>query len=356
MTRSFLVEGLVFLYVLSSCQSKDDNARIMIEWNEEGRKAIGIIIPHSMTGDISEDEISGIIKIRRQGDETPILGEFKIQHQKVFFHPVIPFTRGVTYEVSRDNKMIGTFGIELPAEKAEVLHVYPTSDTVPENMLKIYIQFSLPMRSGDALQHISLIKDGRDTLKDVFLDLQNELWSNDQTMLTLWLDPGRIKRGLQPNELLGPPLEKGHHYTLIVHKGWDAQEGVALQTSFEKKFYTGDRDDQLPGIMQWQLSLPKANTKDSLLIQLNEPLDYQSVKHSVAIYDGNNFLTGRIGVSNNERHLIFYPDDPWKAGKYILDVAPGLEDRAGNNLVQPFDNDLKKPRVKAITSRSFTIQ
>lgn len=353
-TRPFFIGGLVFLAAFISCKSKDDNVEILIEW--KGRKPTGIIIPHSMIGNVSQDEVSDIIKIKKRGNETAILGDFKVLLHETVFHPVIPFTRGTTYEVSRNEKVVGSFAIELPKEKAEVLNIYPTADTVPENMLKIYIQFSLPMQPGDALRHISLIKDDRDTLKNVFLDLQNELWSNDQTMLTLWLDPGRIKRGLQPNELLGPPLGKGHHYTLVVHKGWDTEEGVALQTSFKKKFFTGDRDDQMPDIMKWQLSSPRAGTKDSLLVQLNEPLDYQSVKHSVGIYDSDGVVRGRIEIGNNERHFIFYPDAPWKAGKHILDVAPGLEDRAGNNLVQLFDNDLKKPRIEPISSRSFNIQ
>ncbi|HEX2629239.1 MAG TPA: hypothetical protein VHM26_09510, partial [Chitinophagaceae bacterium] len=75
-----------------------------------------------------------------------------------------------------------------------------------------------------------------------------------------------------------------------------------------------------------------------------------------AIYDGNKLITGRIEVTNNERHCTFYPDESWKPGKYLLDIETDLEDRAGNNLIQPFDNDLKKSRNKEITPRFFTIQ
>ena len=81
--------------------------------------------------------------------------------------------------------------------------IYPTQDTVPENLLKIYLQFSKPMREGQALRHIELLKNNRDTLPGVFLDLQPELWNVDRTTLTVWLDPGRIKRDLQPNGPIG---------------------------------------------------------------------------------------------------------------------------------------------------------
>ena len=40
-----------------------------------------------------------------------------------------------------------------------------------------------------------------------FLDLQPELWNAEGTVLTLWLDPGRIKRDLIPNKELGIPLK-----------------------------------------------------------------------------------------------------------------------------------------------------
>ena len=77
---------------------------------------------------------------------------------------------------------------------------------MPENLLKIYLRFSHPMREGQSDKYISLIKNGKDTLPDVFLNLQPELWNEDRTVLTVWLDPGRIKRDLQPNLKLGNPL------------------------------------------------------------------------------------------------------------------------------------------------------
>ena len=138
------------------------------------------------------------------------------------FKPLIPFTRGLRYRVTVNNKTIGI--IEIPpapaSDEAKVIAVYPTLDTIPENLLKIYIEFSKPMREGEALQHLVLIKNGKDTLQSTFLDLDPELWNNDRTVLTLWLDPGRIKRGLQPNLAMGPPLTRGNKYTLIVKQEW----------------------------------------------------------------------------------------------------------------------------------------
>ena len=65
------------------------------------------------------------------------------------------------------------------------------------------------MQEGQALENITVIKNGKDTIPSIFLDLQPELWNKERTILTLWLDPGRIKRDLQPNKKLGLPLELG---------------------------------------------------------------------------------------------------------------------------------------------------
>ena len=133
-----------------------------------------------------------------------------LRMMRVIFKPMIAFTRGLKYKVYVRNELIDEIAdtdLLIQSTAPEVVAVYPALDTLPENLLKFYIRFSKPMQEGDELQHIHLIKDGRDTMSSVFLDL--ELWNNERTMLTLWLDPGRIKRELQPNKLLGPPLNKG---------------------------------------------------------------------------------------------------------------------------------------------------
>ena len=55
------------------------------------------------------------------------------------------------------------------------------------------------MEEGRSTRYVVLVKEGVDTLKGTFLDLQPELWNDDATELTLWLDPGRIKLDLIPN-------------------------------------------------------------------------------------------------------------------------------------------------------------
>ena len=53
-----------------------------------------------------------------------------------------------------------------------------------------------------------------------FLELDEELWSPDGDSLHLVFDPGRIKRGLKPREEVGPVLEAGKSYSLVIDREW----------------------------------------------------------------------------------------------------------------------------------------
>jgi hypothetical protein len=357
MTRLLLMGSLVFLLLLPACKNNDDKAAVIIEW--EGNRASGIIIPGHLLKGVSKKETKEIVSVTRKGDTTVILGDYTVLEYETVFHPLISFTRGNTYEIRREGKVVATFTIPWPdaSVKAEVVHIYPSADTLPENLLKFYIQFSLPMQEGNALDHIILIKDGTDTLKNTFLELQQELWSNDRKTLTVWFDPGRIKRDLQPNKLLGPPLEKGHHYQLIIDKGWDTGEGVAMQSSFGKKFVTTARDDASPDMTKWKIIPPAKLNMDPLAVEFEEPMNYDW-GGCFSVYDSSgNYIFGRVEIGRNEKSLLFYPEARWAPGVHTIHICPQIEDVAGNSFDHLFDNDLTQPRSgKVMLTRPFTIR
>ena len=84
-----------------------------------------------------------------------------------------------------------------------VLMIYPSTDVLPANLLKFYLQFSRPMRETDAIfDHIRIIDDQGNVIEDPWR--RAPLWSNDGTRLTLLIHPGRIKTGVNLNLDLGP--------------------------------------------------------------------------------------------------------------------------------------------------------
>lgn len=346
--------SLAVFFLLDSCQpnrNSDKPEEVQIIWN--GRKAEKIAISKKLTGELDKAQAEKQVLIYLgTNNDIPILGEYELTADEVIFTPLIPFTRGKTYKVKVNGKLVNEIEIDTDVVVAvpSVEEVYPTRDTVPENLLKIYIKFSQPMKEGEALQHIALIKNDRDTLPDEFLDLQPELWNKDRTMLTLWFDPGRIKRDLQPNLKMGPPLTKGNEYTLLIKKEWQDQDGIQLMDVFRKNFITTQRDSNSPDVLDWGYTIPRAGTKHAIIIDFKQPMDYLVAKNAIHILDKNKKeVSGSYDLTNGESRLKFTPDSTWIKGDYYLQAEGRLEDLAGNNLDHLFDVDNTQKEVKENT-------
>jgi hypothetical protein len=358
--RSCIIGSLIFSFLLAGCIEKNDkNNSISILW--EQKKAVGIFIPQKLLSSVPKDSIEQLLQIHLQGSKVSILGKYIRTNDAIEFHPLIAFTHGLKYEVHLADKLLAE--VEIPPTDTNdapvVVSVYPMKDTLPGNLLKFYIQFSKPMQEGEALNHIRLIKNDRDTLSSVFLDLQPELWNNERTILTLWLDPGRIKRDLQPNKTLGPPLQPGEHYQLLIDDDWQDAEGALLKKDYQKSFFTAVRDSLSPVPETWTIYAPKAGTNQQLIISFNESLDHVLVKNTMRIIDAHgNIVNGIFNVNDPGSVLYFVPLAVWKPGKYTLEIESRLEDLAGNNLNRLFDTDLtqKQKAPKDIFKRSFEIR
>jgi len=59
-------------------------------------------------------------------------------------------------------------------DKPVVLAVYPTSNEVPENLLRMYIEFSQPMKTVGNIEKIKLIDEHKNEVKNVFFNNVHE--------------------------------------------------------------------------------------------------------------------------------------------------------------------------------------
>lgn len=343
------------LMLAAGCDRSESGALSVIE---EGGKATGIQIPTSL---LEVHDTTGL-RVSMEGNKTPMLGKFKPSAEGLTFVPVVPLTRGKTYVVSSRAGALATITVaKVDAPAPELLAVYPTADTVPENLLKVYLRFSTPMMEGRSASFVHLLKDGRDTMSGTFLDLQPELWNQEGTVLTLWLDPGRIKLDLIPNKEMGNPLTKGMHYELVVGSGWRSKEGAAMRDVVRKRFFVGERDDKSPEINTWKMELPAAGSQQPFRLQFNESLDRMLIESGILVLDEERKpVAGKFGVGSEDSTLEFIPDNLWSKGSYFISVEPRLEDLAGNNLNRLFETDLSKPgarkQEKSIYERGFSIQ
>lgn len=349
-TRQHLIRlcapcSLIFFvaYLSVACHQPEDD-RITIRWT--GKRATGIAIPKWLVQPLPVDSLSQRLSVRLTGKKTAILGTYQLVDDAVIFEPLVPFTRGLRYIVWMENNRLGKVAIPSLAagDKPALLAIYPSQDSLPNNLLKIYLHFSRPMREGQSQRYVALLKNKTDTLPGVFLDLQPELWNADRTTLTLWLDPGRIKRDLQPNKRLGAPLLTGLNYQLVVSADWPDQQGALLGKITTKPFLTVPRDSLSPTPTRWTTHPPKPGSVQPLNVGFGEALDYGLLTEALhVINEAGNTVSGVWQLGDEERQGGFKPDQPWQAGRYRLRIEGRLEDLAGNNLNRLFDRDLTRP-------------
>ena len=242
-----------------------------------------------------------------------------------------------------------------------LLAVHPAGDTLPENLLRWYLEFSQPMRPGQARDHVRLLNDKGQEDQTAFLDTSEELWDPEGRRLTLLFDPGRVKRGIRTNLEQGRPLQAGRSYRLRVEAGWQDLAGRRLAMPFEKTIVAAGADHEEPDPMSWELQLPIVGTRDPLVATFGEPLDHALAARLIRVLAPRGRpVAGRTQLRDADRVWTFMPDSAWAVGIHEIEVSPELEDPAGNRPGRAFDHEAgatpgaapQGPIVRAFAPRS----
>ena len=298
-----------------------------------------------------------------KGDQPPMLGSYELTSDGVRFRPRFPLERGIEYrgvfdwpigggrrgsatEVGRHLRLAETFVIpvSLAGPPASVLAMYPSGPEVPENLLRLYIQFSAPMSQGNCYRRLHLRDDTTGTeVQQPFLELPQELWSPDGTRLTLLLEPGRVKRELVPRQDLGPILVSGRTYSLTVDSTWPDADGRPLGAGARKVFRAAKTESRRLDPNSWTIATPPAGTREPLSVRFPKPLDRAMLERVLRVLRPAEVeIAGTISITDSETRWTFKPREPWSAGHYVLVVSARLEDPAGNSIGRPFEIDLKR--------------
>jgi hypothetical protein len=287
-----------------------------------------------------------------KADRPAVLGSYRVKDNVLRFEPRFPLQAGLRYRAVFDpsglpggqgKPVAAEFALPRPPSEATtvVRHVYPSASVLPENQLKFYLHFSAPMSRGEAYPHIRLLDASGKAIDLPFLELDEELWDPTGKRFTLLFDPGRIKRGLRPREEVGPAVEEGKSYTLVIDRRWADTQGNPLKESFRKRFRAGPPEDRPVDPKTWKIEAPAADGHKPLRVSFPRPLDHALVQRVLWVTgpDGGR-LEGTVAVTDEETRWHFTPKRPWRAGAYQLDVETTLEDLAGNRIGRPFELDV----------------
>lgn len=275
----------------------------------------------------------------------PMLGEYSLSNGDLTFKPRFAVSPGVRTRAvyhpptGRDVEAIFEGSAAPHYAATSITQIYPTADALPANLLRLYIQFSAPMRKGTAWQYIRLLDESGTLVKLPFLELDQELWDREGRRLTVLFDPGRIKRGVLPREQEGPALVEGRSYILLIDSRWPDENGQPLLRELSKRFRVTSELRQGIDLKQWKLQSPSAGSRNPLTLEFPTPLDFALQQRMIQVLHNGTEVVGKVTVEAGEKQWRFTPDALWKAGVYEVRVDTALEDLAGNKVGRPFDVD-----------------
>ena len=307
---------------------------------------------------MTEDEWQSILRVRvvQEGSEQlpPVAGTYDVSGSEIGFRPLFGFDDGRRYRVEfMPANLPGGVGSSITPVTTDIENpkalltpttivdrVYPTSDTVPENQLRLYLHFSAPMGLKGGLDYIKLLDTAGVEVKDPFLPLDAEFWNADRTRFTVFFDPGRVKRGILPNKEMGRSLTEGHPYTLVVSREWRDGQGLPLKEDFTRTFRVGPPDEKPLDEQTWRVQSPTAGNRAPLAVTFPEPLDHGLLLRALGVVSASGAaVEGQTNIEPGETRWTFTPRESWKSGDYRLRVLSILEDLAGNRIGRAFEVD-----------------
>lgn len=276
-------------------------------------------------------------------------GEWTTAAGRQVFVPKYPLKPGTKYRITGGGSPLDVRVPELPRGKpARLTHIYPAATELPANVLRFYLEFDRPMPRGDVYKYIGVYTEAG--MKDVqpFVELDAELWNEDQTRLTLLIDPGRIKKEVKPRIDLGPVFEAGKKYTLVVSGKWPTLDGTPLGADVRKPITAVDPIGTAIDLKGWKVT-PPADPAGPLAVAFGRPLDHPILMRALSVVgpDGKP-VAGKGAAADDDRAWKFRPTTPWSAGTYTLRVDMVLEDVCGNRIGTPFEVDLLRPAPKEV--------
>ncbi|MER5513860.1 hypothetical protein [Streptomyces sp. NPDC002763] len=212
------------------------------------------------------------------------------------------------------------------------IRISPQATALPANTLRFYLHFP---GSGEAhfdRDHLWLLNEEEQVVRDPFLVLPFELWSADGRRLTVLMEPGRIKRGLGTDPSHEPALVVGRTYNLVV---------TALGQTARHTFRVGDPVLEAVDETRWRLVPPAAGSLDPVVVHFDRVMDAALCEDEIGVLaPSGEVVPTRVSLAPDGTAARLTPSHPWPAGEHRLVVSERLEDVCGNRVGEALDHAL----------------
>lgn len=346
------------LLAQESPDSSSSPLTLKFEAQRQGEKLAWVLrVSLAEAGEAIEVEDQGLRVVVMEGDvpsATPMLGSLEPRGSEWVWIPRFRLRAGQSYRAeysqvleSGERRVIAQETFQIPrddnAMPPRLLSVSPAAGTVPENLLRVYLEFDQPMSRGFAAEGIRLIDDKGVEVELPFLVLDDELWNEEGTRLTLLLDPGRVKQGLKPHDEEGRALIAGTTYRVELLPTWMSASGIKMEESYDWSWQATPSDTQPPEWNDWRVVVPTRGTREPLVIDTLSPIDRGLGERLIDVRTAvGDVIEGRLTADSMLTRWEFVPEQTWEVDSIVLSIDPVLEDPAGNSLIRPFEIDLQE--------------
>jgi hypothetical protein len=217
-----------------------------------------------------------------------------------------------------------------PSEARERLKISfePEAETIPANTLRMYFMFDRPARGLVHQSEVKLVGPDGSEIKNAFMDFGQELWSPDGKRLTVFFDPGKIKRDVEAEGDAVSPLKEGKSYQIkLADYAHSFQVSPPVRERLNPKIWKVIE----PSSSSSQLEIKFDRVMDAAL--LLDQIEVVETKSGARVSTTKKILTGGTG-------LIFLPRFKWRIGQYAVVASSILEDVSGNRMGESLDHTL----------------
>jgi hypothetical protein len=212
------------------------------------------------------------------------------------------------------------------------IRISPQARVLPANTLRFYLHFPRSAEAHFDRDHLWLLNEQEQAVRDPFLVLSQELWSADGRRLTVLMEPGRIKRGLGSDPSHEPALAAGRTYSLVV---------TALGQTARHAFRVSDPVLKAVDETRWRLVSPTTASLDPAVVHFDRVMDAALCEDEIAVLTpAGDVVQTRVSLAPGGTAARLIPSRPWRAGEHRLIVSERLEDVCGNRLGEALDHDL----------------